>query len=315
MNLSVVVPVYNSSRTLDALVEALHPVLDELAYEYELILVNDGSRDDSSAVMQRLAAKHSWIRPINLMRNFGQHNALLCGIRAAKYEITITIDDDLQNPPEEIGRVVGRLNEGFDVVYGVPERMQHGLARNLASQVTKQVLQGAMGAQNASKISAFRAIRTHLRDAFANYQSPFVNIDVLLTWGTSRFSAIEIKHNQRQVGESNYTFAKLVNHALNMVTGFSTLPLRLATINGFVFILFGMAVLAWVIGRYVMEGTCVQGFPFLASIISIFAGAQLFSLGIIGEYMARMYVRSMERPPYVVQELEQEKESAVALRK
>ncbi|HEY9868989.1 MAG TPA: glycosyltransferase family 2 protein [Candidatus Obscuribacterales bacterium] len=313
MNISVVVPVYNSSKTLPDLVAALHPVLDELAHEYELILVNDGSRDESAQVMERLSRLHSWIRPINFMRNYGQHSALLCGIRAARYEITVTIDDDLQNPPEEIPKLVAKLQKGYDVVYGVPVFQQHGLARNLASHVTKVVLQGAMGARNASDIRSFRAIRTQLREAFAGHQSPFVNIDALLAWGTSRFSSVRIRHDPRQDGQSNYTFGKLVTHAINMITGFSTLPLRLATIYGFLCVLFGFAVLAFVVVRYLTEGDCVQGFPFLASIIVIFAGAQLFSLGIIGEYMSRIYLRTMARPPYVVCSESRQEESRVAV--
>jgi undecaprenyl-phosphate 4-deoxy-4-formamido-L-arabinose transferase len=314
VNISVVVPVYNSSNTLPDLVAALHSVLDEVAFECELILVDDGSRDDSCQVMERLARLHSWIRPINFMRNYGQHSALLCGIRAARYEITVTLDDDLQNPPEEIPRLVAKLQEGYDVVYGVPVFQQHGLARNLASQVTKIVLEGAMGAASASAIRSFRAMRTHLRDAFAGHQSPYVDIDALLTWGTSRFSWVRISHRPRRVGQSNYTLSKLVTHAINMITGFSTLPLRLATIYGFVCLLFGIAVLGFVIVRYVTAGECVQGFPFLSSIIVIFAGAQLFSLGIIGEYVSRMYVRSMGQPPYVVCADSQEAEAQVALR-
>lgn len=314
MNISVVVPVYNSAATLRELVEAIAPVVAGLADEYELILVNDGSRDNSSAVMSELSIQHEWIRPINLMRNYGQHNALLCGVRAASYELIVTLDDDLQNPPEEMSKLIARLNEGFDVVYGVPDVQQHGLWRNLASQVTKLVLQNAMGAENASRINAYRVFRTRVRDAFANYQSPFVHLDVLLTWGTSKFSWVRIRHCQRRHGVSNYTFSKLVTHAVTMITGFSTLPLQLASINGFICFIFGLLVLAYVIGRYVVEGGSVPGFPFLASIIAIFAGAQLFSLGIIGEYLARMHLRSMERPPYVVARRSEERELSASRR-
>lgn len=300
MNISVVVPVYNSSGTLRELVHVLHEVLDGIADQYELILVNDGSRDNSAHIMSELASRYSFIRPVNLMRNYGQHNALLCGVREARFDVIVTLDDDLQNPPEEIPKLLAKLDEGYDVVYGVAHAQQHGLWRNLASQITKIVLQNAIGAENASKISPFRAMRTSLRHAFANYQNPYVSLDVLLTWGTSRFSWVYTGHRERKMGVSNYTFRKLVTHAINLITGFSTLPLQLASFYGFACVAFGMVVLAYVFGRYVIEGGSVPGFPFLASIIVIFAGAQLFSLGIIGEYLARMYSRSMERPPYVV---------------
>jgi len=306
VNISVVVPVYKSERTLPDLVAALKPVLDEVAHEYELILVNDGSPDNSKRIMRQLAITHAWIRAINFKRNFGQHSALLCGMRAARYEITVTLDDDLQNPPDQLPKLLAKLEEGYDVVYGVPPVQQHGLARNLAGDITKLVLQSAMGADCASKIRSFRVFRTNLRDAFADYRSPSVMIDVLLSWGTKNFAWVPIRHDERQHGASNYTLAKLVTHALNMITGFTTMPLRIATINGFLFILFGLGVLAFVIVRYLIAGECVQGFPFLASIIAIFAGAQLFSLGIMGEYMARMYTKSIDRPQYVVCEEEEE---------
>jgi undecaprenyl-phosphate 4-deoxy-4-formamido-L-arabinose transferase len=166
--------------------------------------------------------------------------------------------------------------------------------------MTKLALQGAMGAATARQISAFRAFRTELRAAFDGYQSTFVSIDVLLTWGTTRFAAVGIRHAPRRIGKSNYTARKLMRHALDMMTGFSVAPLQLASLIGFCFTLFGCLVLVYVIGRYVIEGGSVPGFPFLASLIAIFSGAQLFALGVIGEYLARMHFRTMSRPPYVV---------------
>lgn len=299
--ISVVVPVYNSEGSLAELIGRLERVLRSVCNRFEVVLVNDGSRDRSWDVVCQLAEAHDWVRGINLMRNYGQHNALLCGIRMAKNDIIVTIDDDLQNPPEEIPRLIDKLAEGYDVVYGTPQKEQHGLWRDLASLATKMALQSAMGAKIARNVGAFRVFRTGLRDAFANYQSPFISIDVLLTWGTTRFAAIPVHHDVRQVGTSNYTFRKLVTHALNMMTGFSTMPLQFASVVGFFFTLFGLVVLAYVLGRYVVEGSSVPGFVFLASIIAVFSGAQLFALGIIGEYLARMHQRTMERPVYVVQ--------------
>lgn len=302
MRLSVVVPVYNSERSLPDLALRLQPVLQSQAIEYELILVNDGSHDQSWEVICRLAQDYPWVHGVNLMRNYGQHNALLCGIRDAKYEVIVTMDDDLQNPPEEIPRLLDKLAEGYDMVYGIPQQEQHGLWRNLASQVTKLALQSAMGAETARHVSAFRAFRAQVRDAFANYQSPFLSIDVLLTWGTTRFAGVPVRHDPRRVGVSHYTFGKLVTHALNMMTGFSTLPLQLTSLIGFAFTLFGLGVLAYVVGRYLIQGGSVPGFPFLASTVAIFSGAQLFALGIIGEYLARMHFRMMEKPTYTVRE-------------
>ena len=300
LNCSIVVPVYNGAECIPALVERLYKVLADVAGKYEVILVNDGSRDQSWDRIVELSSQYAWITGINLARNYGQHNALLSGIRQAQYEFTVTMDDDLQNPPEEIPALLAKLAEGYDVVYGTPAREQHGLWRNLASQTTKIALQGAMGVETARKVSAFRAFRTYVREAFGGYHGFSVNLDVLLTWGTNRFTSIPVRHDPRRLGSSNYSFNKLVLHGLNMLTGFSTLPLQLASITGFVFMFFGIGVLLYVLGRYAMLGYSVPGFPFLASIIAIFSGAQLFALGIIGEYLARMYFQIMDRPPYAL---------------
>ncbi len=301
VSLSVVVPVYNGALSLRELTQQLAGELAQLADSYELIFVEDDGQDDSWQVITELAAKYAWVRGYKHMRNYGQHNALLQGIRQARYEIIVTMDDDLQHPPPEIRRLLAKLLEGYDVVYGTPQQEQHGLLRDLASQVTKLALQSAMGVEVARSVSAFRIFRTQLRDAFASYQSPYVSIDVLLTWGTTRFAAIPVPHAPRQYGQSNYTLRKLVTHALNMMTGFSIVPLQIATLVGFALTLFGLLVLVYVIGRLLFEAS-VPGFPFLASIIAIFSGAQLFALGIIGEYLARMHIRIMGQPSSVVRE-------------
>ena len=299
--LSVVIPAYHSAETLAELVARLARVLPGLASDFEVIFVNDGSRDKTWPVIRALAAEHKFVRGINLMRNYGQHNALLCGIRAARFDRTITMDDDLQHPPESLPALVGALTPDVDAVYASPDQAQHGLWRNLASFVTKLALRNSMGGTVARRVSAWRIFRTNLREAFATYGSPYVSIDVLLTWGTTRFGAISLHHAPRARGESNYTALSLLRHALNMMTGFSTAPLRFANVVGLVFTVFGGLVLFYVVGRYLIQGSSVAGFPFLASIIAIFAGAQLFALGIIGEYIARMHGRLMERPTYVVQ--------------
>lgn len=298
--ISVIVPVYNSQGTLAELLRRLSTVLPTLASQFEVILVNDGSRDESWRVIHELSAQYPFVTGIEMMRNYGQHNALLCGIRAARFDKIVTLDDDLQNPPEEISKLLAKLEEGFDVVYGKPEAMTHGLFRNVASQITKIVLKQAMGADTARNISAFRIFRTVIRDAFATYRSPYVSIDVLLTWGTTRFTAVEVKHDARSVGASNYTLRKLLTHAFNMVTGFSTWPLQLASLIGFVFTIVGLVLLLFVLLSRLINGHAPPGFYFLASIIAIFSGAQMFALGIMGEYLARLHFRTMDRPTYAV---------------
>jgi undecaprenyl-phosphate 4-deoxy-4-formamido-L-arabinose transferase len=301
--LSIVIPVYNGAQTVGLLVDSLHALLPTISDTYEVILVEDDGRDSSWDVICGLvAARPDVVRGYKMARNFGQHNAILCGIRAAKYEIVITMDDDLQHPPDQIPLLLAAMAEHqADVVYGTPQREQHGLLRDMASQVTKLALQNTMGAETARNISAFRAIRRDITRAFDEYVGPTVVLDVLLTWGTRRFAAVPVRHEPRTLGTSNYTLGKLINYAINMMTGFSIMPLRIASITGFIMTLFGIVILVYVLVRYVFEGS-PPGFPFLASIIALFGGAQLFAIGIIGEYLARMHFRSMGRPAYVVRE-------------
>jgi undecaprenyl-phosphate 4-deoxy-4-formamido-L-arabinose transferase len=300
--ISVVVPVYNSEGSLTPLVERLVAVLPSCAPEWEILLVNDGSADRSWEVIRELAARFPGVRGIRMLRNYGQHNALLAGTRAARFSVTITMDDDLQHQPEEIPKLMAKLAEGADVVYGTPTTLPHGLWRNFFSRFTKRALGFVMRIDTIVDISAFRLFRTDLRRAFRAYNSPEVIIDVLLSWGTSNFASVKCEHLPRTIGRSNYTPSKLFNSAMFILTGYSTAPLRLASSVGFLFTLFGLGVLAYVLGRYLITGGSVPGFPFLASAIAIFSGAQLFALGIMGEYLARIFNRSVERPVYVVKE-------------
>lgn len=300
MNISVVVPVYRGEALLEPLVERLAEALPNFSKKYEALLINDGSPDNSWAVIQKLARKYKWVKGIRLMRNYGQHNATLCGVRAAQYEITITMDQDLQHPPEEIPILLRQLENGFDVVYGAPKKLPQGFWRNVMTANIKRILARVMGIPSVKNISAFRAFRTELREAFANFQSPTLIIDVLLSWGTSKFTSVEVEIEKPEE-RSNYRFSSLVKAALLILTGYSTAPLRLASVIGFVMTLFGLGVFIYVTYIYFALGS-LPGFPFLASIIALFSGAQLFALGIFGEYLARMFDRSMDRPAYVIHE-------------
>lgn len=309
-SISVVIPVYRSQDSIAQVVKELAAELPKLTPAFEAVLVEDSGGDGSWDVIQRLSAEYGWVRGFKLMRNYGQHSALLCGIRAADFEIIVTMDDDMQHPTPKIKDLLDKLAEGYDVVYGKPERGQHGLFRNIASLMTKLILQGAMGGKTARSISAFRAFRADLRQSFADFCGPLVNIDVLLTWGTTRFAAVSVPYSPRAIGPSNYTFGKLVAHAFNMITGFSVLPLRFASILGLTMTAFGFLILVYIIISQLLAFQFeIPGFTFTASIISIFAGAQMLTLGIIGEYLARMHLRLMNKPAYVIQQSTQTKEN------
>tara|TARA_B100001996_G_scaffold245057_1_gene189763 strand:- start:831 stop:1775 length:945 start_codon:yes stop_codon:yes gene_type:complete len=298
--ISIIVPVFNSEKSIKELNKRIITVLNNEDLDYEIIYINDASEDSSYKIIKSISIDNENIKGIDLNKNFGQHNALLCGIRNAKYDIVITLDDDLQNPPEEIPKLLKKIDEGYDVVYGYPKEEKHSYLRNWASIFTKFALKTAMGVANVRHVSSYRAFKKKLAESFESYKGSFVSIDVLLSWGTNSFTSIPVDHEERTGSKSNYTFKKLFNHALNMITGFSVLPLQIASMMGLLLSLFGLGVLIYVLGRFMLQGSPVPGFPFIASIISIFSGAQLLALGIIGEYLARMHFRVMNKPQYLV---------------
>lgn len=300
MNLSIVVPVYNGETLIEPLVAQLNKTLPTFAEKYEIILVDDGSSDNSWQLIQGLTSNYNWVRGICMMRNYGQHNATLCGVRAACYEIVVTMDQDLQHPPEAIPRLLAKLAEGYDVVYGSPRKLPQGFWRNLMTASIKWILARVIGLPSVQNVSAFRAFRTNLREAFARFQGPTLILDVLLSWGTTRFTSVQV--DVAPAEHTSYSFRMLVRAAMLILIGYSTLPLRFASWIGFMMTLFGLGVFIYVLTVYFTAGS-LPGFPFLASIIALFSGAQLFALGIFGEYLARMFDRSMDRPPYVIQEV------------
>lgn len=296
---SIVIPAYKSQATLNELIERLDKVLPQSFDQYEVIIVNDGSPDLTWSTIEELASKNEWVRGINLMRNYGQHNATLCGIMQAKYEIIITMDDDLQHPPEEIPHLIEKLNEGFDVVYGIPNNKVHSWWRTWFSNWLKKLLSFVMGVKSMRGIGSFRAIRSNIRKAFKNFNKPEVIVDILLSWGTTKFGYAYVEENPRTNGESNYSFRKLIRLAFTVLTGFSTAPLRFTSFIGFSFMIFGILAFIYVLVVYFTVGS-ILGFSFLASLISLFSGALLFALGIFGEYIARIFERTSERPCFTI---------------
>lgn len=302
LSVSVVVPVYNSQATLAELTTRIGAVLTPLVQCFEIIFVNDGSRDRSWEVVTRLAEQNPNIRGLNLMHNYGQHNALLAGIQRARYEVIVTIDDDLQHPPEEIPKLLSILREGYDVVYGRPVQRNHSAWRNVSSKALKTVVKIVLGAEMGSHSSAFRAFRAILRRGFAGFADAQLSIDVLLSWSAARVTHIPVEHQARRVGKSGYTFQKLMLLAFNMLTGYSTLPLRFASGVGLATSLFGLSMFFYVVIRRLLQTTYVPGFAWVASEIALFAGLQLFAIGVIGEYVARLHFRTMGKPPFVIRE-------------
>ncbi|WP_449063265.1 glycosyltransferase family 2 protein [Planomonospora algeriensis] len=303
VSVSVVVPCYRSAKTLPALVDRIIPILREVSAHYEVVLVVDGSPDDTWDVARSLARGIGAVRAIRLSRNYGQHNALVAGIREARFDVIVTMDDDLQHPPEQIPRLLAALEgDRLDLVYGVPYDEEHGFLRSLASRSVKTGMSRGLGIRNAQEISAFRAFRTRLRDGFEELSGPHACIDVALSWGTTRVGSVKVHMNDREVGESNYNVRMLVRHAVNMLLGYSTAPLRMAIYLGFLTGFIGLLLGGLVLWRFATGGTTVAGFTTITSMIAIFSSAQLISIGVLGEYIGRIHGSGLGRPTYVVRE-------------
>ena len=296
---SIVVPTYKSPTSLTELVERTE-LLGLSAFE--IIIVDDGNNDATWEQIGLLSQSKKSVVGLRLGRNFGQHSALLAGVRKAKYSQIVTIDDDLQNPPEEIPNLLAKLVNGVDVVYGVSTQVRQNVWRRFTSRTAKAIFAKVLGFESAISISSFRAFRTQLREGFAGELGPHVSLDALLTWSTSRFSTLEVEHHARRVGKSNYSFTKLVRFMLDTATSYSTRPLRLATTIGFITTLFGLLLLVWVVGNAIFVGDSVPGFPFLAASIAVFSGVQLVVLGILGEYLGKIHFRAMNKPTFSVSE-------------
>jgi len=297
---TVVIPSFRSAVTLPELVSRILTACESRSVE--IIIVEDGESSACWQTIRQLSLEHSEVRGLRLGRNSGQHGALLAGIRDARGQIIVTLDDDLQNPPEEIPRLLDALSSDIDVVYGIPSMSNHSASRRATSRMSKILLHKTLGFNSAVSISPFRAFRSHLRSSFDGNLGPNVSIDALLTWSTYRFTTVLVRHEERSTGKSNYTLRKLVRFMIDTATGYSTVPLRLATSLGFFMLFFGAAVLVYVISRPLLTGESVAGFPFLASTVTIFAGTQLLVLGILGEYIGRMHFRVMNRPTYFIAE-------------
>ncbi|MFC4057831.1 glycosyltransferase family 2 protein [Planomonospora corallina] len=303
MSVSVVVPCYRSAKTLPALVDRIVPVLREAGIRHEVVLVVDGSPDDTWDVARSLARRVDAVRAIRLSRNYGQHNALVAGIREARFDVVVTMDDDLQHPPEQIPLLLAALEgDRLDLVYGVPHEEEHGLLRSLASRSVKTGMAAVLGVRNAQKISAFRAFRTCLRDGFEALSGPHASVDVALSWSTTKIGAVKVHMDERAHGRSNYTPRLLLRHAVNMMLGYSSAPLRVANYLGFATGLIGLVLGAVVLWNFAVGDTTVAGFTTVASMVAIFSSAQLISIGVLGEYIGRIHGGGLGRPTYVVRE-------------
>jgi undecaprenyl-phosphate 4-deoxy-4-formamido-L-arabinose transferase len=301
--LSFVIPLYHSAETIGGVVREIEGL--EIEGGHEIVLVHDGSGEATSAVCRELV-KHAKV-PITLVehaRNYGEHNAVLTGWRHAKGTHLVNLDDDGQNPPTEAVRLWRHAKEaGLDVVFGHYDEKQHSAWRNLGSWFTNRMTDWALDKPPGFYLSSFRCVSAFVAQQVVAYAGPYPYIDGLLLQVTQRIGSIEVRHEPRRAGTSTYTLSRLLRLWLSAWINFSVLPLRVATVMGLLIAAIGVGALLWVIWLWLQQEGPEYGFGWLMAALLIFSGAQLLMLGLIGEYVGRMFLAVNQRPQSVVREV------------
>jgi glycosyltransferase involved in cell wall biosynthesis len=301
--LSFVIPLYHSAETIGSVVHEI----EALAIEggHEIVLVHDGSGEDTSRVCRELVRQAKV--PITLIehaRNYGEHNAVLSGWRQARGEHIVNLDDDGQNPPAEAVRLWRHAKEaGLDVVFGHYEEKQHSSWRNFGSWFTNRMTDWALDKPPGFYLSSFRCVSAFVARQVVSYAGPYPYIDGLLLQVTQRIGSIEVRHEARRAGASTYTLRRLLRLWLSAWINFSVLPLRVATVMGMVIAAAGVAAFGWLIWLWLKDAGPEYGFGWLMASLLIFSGTQLVMLGLIGEYVGRMFIAVNQRPQSVVREV------------
>lgn len=298
--LSIVIPVYNSTKTIASLLKRTTEAVSSFTNAYEIILIDDGSKDDSwETIQSQLPTYSPNLIAIQLMRNYGQHNALMCGLEAAKGSYIVTMDDDLQNPPEEIHRLFKHIQEKeLDLVYGCANERKHATWRNIGSAVVWNFYKTVFKSNVAP--TQFRIMRKQLAKSVMFYDLNFTYLDGLLAWCTSRIDGIEVDHHPRKEGKSGYSLGKLLGLALNLYTNFSLIPLQIVSGLGFVTAASGFLLGIFYLTLYLTSNISVPGFASTIIATLIIGGVQLLALGVIGEYLGRLHLNVNRKPQYVI---------------
>jgi undecaprenyl-phosphate 4-deoxy-4-formamido-L-arabinose transferase len=288
--ISVVVPVFRSAPLLPALAARLKSVLDAQGRPWEIVMVDDASPDDSYAVMQGLRKADPRVRIVQLARNHGQQHATLCGLNYARGEEVVTIDDDLQNPPEEIAALLAKLREGHAAVIGRITDKRHGQWRNAGSRAHQYFAERIIGKPRGLYLSSFRALSRAAVDRLVRYKGAHPHISALLLKSVppGAIVNVEVRHEARSVGSSTYTLRKLLKTASFLLINHSYIPLRFMIGWGFILSLLSLAFAAWVVVQVLFFGAAVQGWPSLAVLVAFLSGNILMALGVVGEYLGRL---------------------------
>ena len=296
------VPVYNGAASVGELVDALSQL--RIDGGLEIVLVNDGSRDNSREVCRELVANARVpLTLLDLSRNFGEHNAVMAGLRQARGRFIITMDDDLQNPPEEVAKLFEHARNGdYDVVYTHYARKEHAAWRNLGSALTNRCADWLIDKPKGLYLSSFRCISSFARDQIVTYAGPYPYVDGLLMQTTQNIGRLEVLHLPRAVGRTNYTLRRLIRLFLSMFLNFSVMPLRLAALSGFAMSALGLAGFVFVLFEAIF-GETPSGWASLMSAFLLLAGVQLIILGLMGEYLGRLYLTVNRKPQAIVRDV------------
>jgi glycosyltransferase involved in cell wall biosynthesis len=299
MLLSVIIPVYNSERTIFPLVECL--TYELAAYSFEIVLVNDGSRDASEEICETLAQTFPQVQFISLRKNFGEFQAVMCGLNHARGEYSVIIDDDFQNPPQEIIKLLREAQQGdYDVVYSQYEKKNHVLFRNMGSWLVNRLTTWLLRKPSDLYLSSFKLIRQEVVQEIIQYNGPYPYLDGLIFRTTRNIGRVIVQHHKRQEGGSNYTFQRLVSLFLTILFGYSVQPLRLLTTLGIIMMGFSfIAGLAETIGSLLTQHLPTTDHLIWLT-ICLCGGIQLFGMGLVGEYVGRLFMMQSGLPQYIV---------------
>jgi undecaprenyl-phosphate 4-deoxy-4-formamido-L-arabinose transferase len=308
-HVSVVVPVYNEEAVLPALFARLYPALDALGRTYEVIFVNDGSRDRSAALLREQFEKRpDTTRVILFNGNFGQHLAIMAGFEASRGERVVTLDADLQNPPEEIGKLLAKMDEGYDYVGAVRAQRHDSAFRRHASRLMNALRERTTRIKMSDQGCMLRAYSRAIVDTVNTCREINTFIPALAYTFAQRPTEVEVVHEERAAGESKYSLYKLVRLNFDLVTGFTTLPLQLFSLSGIVISILSIGFVLILAVRRLMIGPEAEGVFTLFGIAFFLIGVTLFGIGLLGEYIGRIYEQVRERPRYVIQAILEQKE-------
>lgn len=300
---SFVIPCYNSSQTIGRVVEEISSTMDGLeGYSYEIVLVNDCSPDDTFEAIRRICSKRGNVCGVNLAKNFGQHAALMAGFHYVNGDIVVCLDDDGQTPAKEVGKLLDKMEEGYDAVYAKYEHKQHSAFRNFGSRINELMTRVMLNKPKDLYISSYFAAKRFIIDEMIRYTNPYPYVIGLLLRTTNKIANVEVGHREREIGTSGYTLGKLLALWFNGFTAFSIKPLRMATAIGAFVAVAGLIYGIYTVIRKLVDPNIIMGFSSLMSAIVFIGGMVMLMLGIIGEYIGRIYISLNNSPQYVIRE-------------